>query len=84
MQPPVLDDRTVEIDGKTYRAKPVMLVFFYLQKSFDKGELQPAVQVHKALQAGMKFYHTDEEIMELMAELTLPEIMTFLTGQIDK
>ena len=80
MQPPILDDRTITVEGKEYRAKPVMLMYYYLQESFDLGEQQPAVKVHQALKAGMRFYHSDEEIMELMGYLTLPEVMTFLTG----
>ena len=82
MQPPVLDDRVIEVNGKEYRAKPVMLMYFHIQTSLDRGEMQPAHKLHKAMQAAMHFYHSDEEIMELMGELTIAEIMTFLTGPV--
>ena len=82
MQPPILDDREIEVNGKVYRAKPVMLMYFYIQMAFDRGEMQPAIKMHQALQSSMHFYHSDEEILELMGELTMPEIVSFLTGPV--
>ena len=76
MQPPILNDRVITVDGKEYRARPVMLVFYHME---DIGEQNAAHKIYEAMKAGMRFYHTEDEVFDLMGKLTLPEIVEFLS-----
>lgn len=79
MQPPVLDDNIIQIDGKEYRCRPVMMVFYLVEKATAPETPNAAHGLLEAMKAGMHFYHSDEEIMELMGHLSLPEVIHFLT-----
>lgn len=79
MTPPFMSDRSMEVDGKTYTYKPVMLVYYYLEEAQKPGNANQFIpMLHKAISSGMLYHHTEEEVIELMGKLTAPDIIEWL------
>ena len=87
MLPPILEPRRLELpDGRVYQAKPVMLMFYHIDlvmEGIQKNQMQ-VKDLYNAMKSGMHFFHTDEEIWELMGEAYIPEIIDFLMGPVDE
>ena len=79
MQPPVMDDLVLELpDGRVFRAKPVMLMYYHIEEAGLDGT-NMAHTMLDAMRAGLGFYHSEEEIYGLMRELSIVDVMNFLS-----